>query len=189
MIGFKGRFSPIRQYLPSKPTKWGFKIWTLCDDTGYTFNQKIYTGSDINEEGEKITHKNLGYEVVMNLVEPYKHMGFVVISDNYFTSLKLASELNQNGFHFLGQIKLNAIGLPKEWIKETKEKIKRKGEFDWVMKNNILFTLWHDTKINGMIGTSPNLLVQYDGSNEKKFKSEVSRIFKSFIFFNFDFIF
>ena len=37
MIGFKGRLS-WKQYMPMKPTKWGMKVWTLCESlTGYCF--------------------------------------------------------------------------------------------------------------------------------------------------------
>ena len=32
MVPFKGRHS-LKQYVPSKPTKWGFKVWTLADST------------------------------------------------------------------------------------------------------------------------------------------------------------
>ena len=35
MVPFKGRHH-LKQYVPSKPTKWGFKVWTLADSTnGY----------------------------------------------------------------------------------------------------------------------------------------------------------
>jgi hypothetical protein len=43
MIGFIGRCSFI-QYIKEKPTKWGFKIWKLCDITGYLYCFDIYTG-------------------------------------------------------------------------------------------------------------------------------------------------
>ena len=44
MIGFKGRIQ-WKQYLPKKPTKWGFKIWSLADsETGYLLNIEPYIG-------------------------------------------------------------------------------------------------------------------------------------------------
>ena len=37
MIAFNGRHF-LKQYVPSKPTKWGFKVWTLADATnGYVY--------------------------------------------------------------------------------------------------------------------------------------------------------
>ena len=45
MVGFKGR-STLKQYMPMKPTKRGFKIWCLCDSTnGFTYRIEIYTGA------------------------------------------------------------------------------------------------------------------------------------------------
>ncbi|KAI0222658.1 PiggyBac transposable element-derived protein 4, partial [Lamellibrachia satsuma] len=44
MVKFKGRLA-FRQYLPSKRTKWGVKVWSLCESsTGYTWNFQVYTG-------------------------------------------------------------------------------------------------------------------------------------------------
>ncbi|XP_060064742.1 piggyBac transposable element-derived protein 4-like [Ylistrum balloti] len=44
MIGYKGRIH-FRQYMPAKPTKWGIKVWQICEsDTGYCCGFDIYTG-------------------------------------------------------------------------------------------------------------------------------------------------
>jgi len=42
MIGFKRRFF-LKQYLPTKPTKWGIKAWGLADSAnGYLLKCDIY---------------------------------------------------------------------------------------------------------------------------------------------------
>ncbi|XP_060076855.1 piggyBac transposable element-derived protein 4-like [Ylistrum balloti] len=44
LIPFKGRTKFI-QYIPSKPHKWGLKVWTLAESkTGYMYNWEMYTG-------------------------------------------------------------------------------------------------------------------------------------------------
>lgn len=44
MVGFKGR-SGIKQYMPMKPVKRGFKIWAICCAiTGYLLKFIIYEG-------------------------------------------------------------------------------------------------------------------------------------------------
>ena len=46
MVKFKGR-SSLKQYLPLKPTKHGFKVWTLADSkNGYVYSFCIYKGKD-----------------------------------------------------------------------------------------------------------------------------------------------
>ena len=54
MVGFKGRNS-LKQYMPMKPTKRGYKIWCLCDsNNGYLSNFEVYTGAsaiNVRDEG------------------------------------------------------------------------------------------------------------------------------------------
>jgi hypothetical protein len=51
MIKFKGR-SSLKQYLPSKPIKRGYKVWCLANFvTGYSYNFDIYNGKRENRQG------------------------------------------------------------------------------------------------------------------------------------------
>ena len=44
MIAYKGRHG-LRQYIPMKPTKWGFKVFLLCErKTGYCIRHIFYDG-------------------------------------------------------------------------------------------------------------------------------------------------
>ena len=46
MVRYKGR-SSLKQYIPKKPIKRGFKIWCLCDaNGGYMQEFQIYTGTN-----------------------------------------------------------------------------------------------------------------------------------------------
>ena len=68
MIPFKGR-SSMKQYLPLKPIKRGFKVWVLADaQTGYVSRLEVYKGKD----GEK-SDNGLGASVVKNLCQNIKH--------------------------------------------------------------------------------------------------------------------
>ena len=67
MVGFKG-CSSLKQYLPMKSTKRGFKIWCVCDAaTGYMCNFEVYTGA-----GQAKIHGGLDPHVVL---QPYKGLG------------------------------------------------------------------------------------------------------------------
>ena len=62
MIPFKGR-SAMKQYMPLKPVKRGFKVWVLADATnGYVSNLKVYTG-----KSEETSEDGLGGSVVKHL--------------------------------------------------------------------------------------------------------------------------
>ena len=56
MVRSKARFS-LRQYIRNKPTKWGFKLWWLCDSrNGYTSSFSVYRGKN----GEVRSSNGLG---------------------------------------------------------------------------------------------------------------------------------
>lgn len=68
MIPFKGR-SSIKQYMPLKPIKRGYKVWCLADSlTGYIQKFDIYTGkSDVIDNNQ-----GLGEKVVLKLTSSLK---------------------------------------------------------------------------------------------------------------------
>lgn len=44
MVAFTGR-STMKQYMPLKPIKRGFKVWAMTDSaTGYLLSFDVYTG-------------------------------------------------------------------------------------------------------------------------------------------------
>ena len=46
MVGFRGRFG-AKQYIPTKPSKYGIKAFTLADsNNGYILDILVYTGAD-----------------------------------------------------------------------------------------------------------------------------------------------
>ena len=51
MIAFRGHLS-FRQYLPAKPTKYGVKVWEICDSrNGYCFDFDVYLGRPTGARG------------------------------------------------------------------------------------------------------------------------------------------
>ena len=59
MVPYKGR-SSLKQYMPKKPIKRGFKVWVRAEaDIGYLSEFEVYTGK--KDDGPE---KNLGTKVV-----------------------------------------------------------------------------------------------------------------------------
>lgn len=53
LVPFRGRCN-FKQYIPSKPAKYGLKIWALCDSTTkYAWNMEVYCGRARNAQPEK----------------------------------------------------------------------------------------------------------------------------------------
>jgi hypothetical protein len=97
MVRYKGTYSPIRQYMPNKPQKWGLKIWCLADAVSkYVYNFSVYCGKIITGNTAEMApriHGGLAHNVVMGLMEGLENKGHVVVVDNYFSSVGLFEEL------------------------------------------------------------------------------------------------
>lgn len=71
LLGFHGRCK-FRQYIPSKPERYGLKFWLLVDSrTGYVWKIQPYLGKDISG----IPERSQGERVVLDLVDGLKGHG------------------------------------------------------------------------------------------------------------------
>ena len=81
MIKFKGR-SVLKQYLPIKPIKRGYKLWCLADQRGYIKKFQIYQRND-EELNSKFTGYGLGEKVALELTEQDWSKGKIVAVKDY----------------------------------------------------------------------------------------------------------
>lgn len=104
LFPYRGR-TKFTQYMPSKPAKYGIKIWWACDSkTSYPLNGQIYTG-----KVEGIRDVNQGERIVKELVAPYKNTGRNVTTDNFFTTVPLANHLLSWNMSTVGTLKKKTI--------------------------------------------------------------------------------
>lgn len=116
LVSFRGK-CPFRQYMPSKPAKYGIKIWALCDSkTNYAYNLQIYTGKQTGEASEK----NQGQRVVLDLVKDLK--GRNITCDNFFTNYNLAMELLKKKNTIVGTVRANKTFLPQFTKQEIRQR-------------------------------------------------------------------
>ncbi|XP_047132681.1 piggyBac transposable element-derived protein 4-like [Hydra vulgaris] len=95
------------QYMPNKPDEFEIKFWILADlKTKYCLSIKPYLGKDENRV------ENLGTHVVMSLIEPYLGRGYNVTTDNFFTSVDLATKLLQKKTSIVGTVKHSRKEIP-----------------------------------------------------------------------------
>ncbi|XP_005753281.1 piggyBac transposable element-derived protein 4-like [Pundamilia nyererei] len=85
LVPFRGR-CPFRQYMPSKPARYGIKIWVACDArSSYAWKMQMYAGKPDKLDKLGPTEKNLAARVVMDLTEGLAP-GRNVTCDNFFMS-------------------------------------------------------------------------------------------------------
>jgi hypothetical protein len=109
MVPYKGRYCNIRQYMKGKPVRFGIKVWALASSKSrYVSNLIVYLGAgDQREESELV-----GADAVLVAVRGLEGRGHVVITDNFFTSVKLQVELLRRGFFATGTVKKVSKGFP-----------------------------------------------------------------------------
>ena len=144
MIKFKGR-SSMKQYIKSKPIKWGFKAWMRCaSSTGYAYHFELYTG--------KAASSNLpvGESVVLRLVEGLKNTHATIFFDNFFSSPTLIQKLFDDGLYGIGTVRKDRKHMPN--LKADKE-LKR-GESQFLYHKNVMVSKWMDNRGVLMVGSA-----------------------------------
>jgi hypothetical protein len=112
LVGYKGR-CPFKQYIPSKPDKYGMKIFWINDSsTGYPLGGLPYLGK---ENGIRAL-PNLGERIVEQLCAPYFGTHRNVTCDNFFTTLQLALTLKSNGLTMVGTLRKNKAYIPRNFL-------------------------------------------------------------------------
>ncbi|XP_058810638.1 piggyBac transposable element-derived protein 4-like [Phymastichus coffea] len=137
MIKFKGR-SSMKQYMPAKPTKRGYKVWTRADESGFVCQFQIYTGKTDSPE------KQLGARVVRDLTRDLVGHNHQVYFDNFFTGVELLISLKQDNILACGTVRSNRANLPKSNKSDKKMVI---GEYEYkTSTSGLTWIKWMDKK-------------------------------------------
>ena len=147
MIAFKGR-SSLKQYMPLKPIRRGFKVWVRADGiTGFVSEFQVYLGKQGSVE------EGLGARVVKDLTKGLANKNHHVYFDNYFTSLPLLTDLLADGIYGCGTIRSNRKWLPED-MSEAIKSLKNRGDIQVRQCGELVVTLWKDTKVVMMASTN-----------------------------------
>ncbi|XP_055750279.1 piggyBac transposable element-derived protein 4-like isoform X1 [Salvelinus fontinalis] len=141
MVASKARNGLI-EYIKSKPTKFGFKIFVLADSSnGYTVDYAVYIGKNTFPVGFGICHDS-----VMSLVRPsVLGAGYHVYLDNYFSSPKLFKDLFDMKMGACGTMREGRLGFPRSEENALTKKSPR-GSLRWIREGSLLFVKWKDAR-------------------------------------------
>ena len=127
MVKFQGR-SSLKQCMRDKPTKRGYKIWMLCDKSGYNLKFQVYT----SKVREKRPEKGLAARVVVDLTNEIQGKNHIVYMDNYFSSYALFKELKGKQIFACGTVNPTR----KDFPKLQSDKVLKRGEFDFLVSGD-----------------------------------------------------
>ena len=149
MIKFKGR-SSMKQYLPKKPVKRGFKVWVRADAvSGYVCEFEVYTGKT---DGER--ELGLGGNVVKKLTRHITGHNHIVYCDNFFTNAALFQDLQKDDIYACGTYNSTRKCYPRDLKGKAKSGLGSRGSTEYRQDGNLLVTLWQDTKTVSVLSTN-----------------------------------
>ena len=173
MIPFKGR-SGLKQYIKSKPKKWGFKMWVRAGVSGYVYCFEPYQASS-GGRGEPSRFGVAG-DVVLRLCHDLSGKNHKVYCDNLFTSVPLAMELKRQDIYIIGTCRSNRLQGAEEKLTSDKEmkKSKRGTMCIATSADNISVTKWNDNNIVRVVSS-------FAGMEPKDIVKRYSKTHKSYL--------
>ncbi|CAF3088466.1 unnamed protein product [Rotaria sp. Silwood2] len=167
MVSYKGKTAPssLKQYMPNKPSKHGFKLWSKCGVSGYVYKINLYTGANkavskpITTSSADILmrrtrlHNTLvvNNEEIENRKQDIKRFGvsgMVVIDlvadvpqgtkvfvNNYFGSVALIKKMTELGFGIVCTLRQNRIKHCPLPSEKQMNKMER-GSYDYRVTND-----------------------------------------------------
>jgi hypothetical protein len=102
VVSFKGRVV-FKQCIPKKRKRFGFKIFKLCDSTGYTYVMKVYLGKDRQRTTQHLTATHVtATELTRKVGHDHK-----LYMDNFFSSPALFDELAKKQIYCCNTVRAN----------------------------------------------------------------------------------
>lgn len=172
----------LRQYLPNKPHKWGYKLLVLCDDRGFAYDFKIYSGMENNPDLRFPNEPDLGASanIVVRLARSIpRDKNYKLFFDNYYTCPELISHLAKEGIYSMGTVNTGRLGksvqIPS--LKDLKSRKEERGySEEWVGNvdgTDIVTVMWYDNKpvvlSSSFVGKEPTQKVRRFCKKQKKY--------------------
>lgn len=136
LFGTKARRG-IKQYTKVRSTKCGLKLFVLADFSGYVIDFILYSGK---------SNRGLSFDVVATLVnKDYLGSGYIIYTDNFYTSPILFRYLRQQGFGACGTYRQGTVGTPTTQ-ENALTKTSPRGSIRWIRDRELLFVKWMDVR-------------------------------------------
>jgi len=173
LMEFHGRVR-FRQYVASKPGKFGIKIFWACDSaTGFALRFVVYVGQKTLTENERALGELFSDALVLKMTAPWHNSGRGFVVDNWFTSIPLAEKLLEKKTTLLGTMRSNRKGLPEAAKVTAGRQPKSALHF---YRPNMMLTSYKDKgtgnvlllstehRIGTVVDGKPNLVVTYNST-------------------------
>ena len=168
MIAYYGR-NTMKQFIRSKPIRFGYKAWCICSSDGFLQNFDIYQGQE--KEKKKIP---LGFRVIdarLSEAEVYGKTDVEVYFDNFFTSFDALAFLKEKGISATGTVRSNRT----KNCPISDSDLKAKGDFEYRKASGVLTVCWKD---NAIVRLMSNFDSVYPLSSALRYRKEEKKKMK-----------
>ena len=151
--------SRLKQYIPNKPKKWGYKLFILASDQGFMYDFIPYTGKIDPVNNPNIPDLKPNSNAVLHLAENIpSNRNHQLCFGNWFTSVPLLVHLAGREIWCCGTVRLSRLqGLPKSKDQDKRLMKMGRGAFEEKQQRHdavdITLVRWFDNKIVNMIST------------------------------------
>ena len=131
----------MKQYLPMKPVKRGFKIWVRSDShNSYICQFECYMGrkGDTAEVG-------LGDLVVTRLSRDLVGKNYHIFMGSFFSSVPLYHQLLSDSIYCTGTVCTNQHSFHPDLKVVAKKGLAKRGDFEARQDGNVCVTVWQDS--------------------------------------------
>ena len=159
----------MKQYMPLKPTKRGFKVWVRADAvTGYFCDFEVYVGKSSDGDSPEV---GLGERVVLQLCRQLQGGNYQVFCDNFFSTVALFDKLLQQKIYACGTTRIDRRGFP-DTLKNIA--LEDRGQQESCQRGNLTATVWKDKKLVKMLSTMSNPLTTSSVERKQKDGSKIT---------------
>lgn len=160
---FKGKCI-FKQYAPNKLSKYGIKIYALCDcSTFYTAKMEIHAG---NQPVGPFRVSNKPEHIVKRLIQPIANSGRNITMDSRFSSLSLVDDLLKCNTTVVAMLRKNNQEVPPEF-----SNTKNRSVFSSLVgfrESSVLVSYVPQEKKNVILLSSKHSMCSFQSSEQRK---------------------
>lgn len=194
MVAYKGKTAGnLRQYIKTKPDKWGFKLFARASEDDFIHDIVLYQGKNTLEaHGVMLTPEQTAMGATSQIVSVLastmsSSTTTAIFADNFFTSLEIVRYLKKRNWRYTGTARENRIGNPPvKSIKEMEKKAVPRGTYDYrTSDDGILVVRWKDNKVVTLVSTDVGVepissVYRYCSDTKKKEEVSCPAVIKSY---------
>jgi len=140
IVKFKGRVI-FRQYAPKKRKCFGIKIYKLCEESGYTYDMRVYLGRDSHSATDDMTATCAN---VRHLTSRVEGLGHKIFMDNFFSSPRLCNDLDRHKINSCGTVRHNRRDTPLDF--GPKQLKLKRGDVRVRTRGSLTALVWKDRR-------------------------------------------